>query len=164
MTNLPKITIWALFFCALYIPNTFANLRAENQEPNGPTYLKTIAPDKLKEDLDFLFKTIKEVHPNMYAYTDREGYALVKNELYGQIDHAMAASEFYVYVQPVVYCLKDDHILIFRPPNFIRPEIAKSMQKFGERLKQLVKDVNHADTNARSTDLFLSGRASGDRI
>jgi hypothetical protein len=118
-------------------------------EPNQPAYLKTIPPDKLKEDLDFLFKTIEEVHPNLYAYSNREEYALVKNELYKQIDHAMSISEFYVYVQPVVYYLKDDHTRIFRPPNFIRPKITESMRKFGKRLKQLVKDVNDANTNAR---------------
>jgi hypothetical protein len=100
----------------------------------------------------------------MYAYTDREGYALVKNELYGQIDRAMSIAEFYMYIQPVVYYLKDDHTLIFRPPNFIRPEITESRQKFGERLKQLVQDDEGSKINARSTDLFLSGRASGDRI
>ncbi|MHC4244131.1 MAG: hypothetical protein ACYSU4_17125, partial [Planctomycetota bacterium] len=60
-----------------------------DKELNQPAYLKPIPPDKLKEDLDFLFKTIEEVHPNMYAYIKKEEYAQIKSELYKQVDHVM---------------------------------------------------------------------------
>ncbi len=121
----------------------------DSQENHQPVWIKVIPPEKLKEDLDFLFKTIEEVHPNMYVYINKEDYSLIKNELYKHVDHAMSISEFYIYVQPVVYCLKDSHTNIFRPSNFIMPQITESMREFGERLKKLVKDDEGSKANAQ---------------
>ncbi|MHC4584540.1 MAG: S41 family peptidase [Planctomycetota bacterium] len=120
-----------------------------DKELNQPAYLKPIPPDKLKEDLDFLFKTIEEVHPNMYAYIKKEEYAQIKSELYKQVDHVMDAFEFYLYVHRVVYCLKDSHTNVFRPSNFRMPQITESMREFGERLKGLVRDNESSKTNAQ---------------
>ena len=144
------ITMASVVFCfTLCLASDFAEANTADKEPNEPSYAKVIAPDKLKEDLGFLFKKIEKVHPNMYAYTNREEYAQVKYELYKQIDHVMTISEFYVYVQPVVYCLKDSHTNIFRPSNFIMPQITESMREFGGRLKGLVRDNESSKTNAQ---------------
>jgi len=149
MTNLQKITILALFFCTFCLPNTSAYSQVQNQEPNKPAYLNSIQPDKLKEDLDFLFKTVEEVHPNMYSYISEEEYVKIKHELYKHINHAMSISEFCLYVQTVVSCLKDSHTRIFRPSNFKMPQITESMREFGERLKKLVKDDEGSKANAQ---------------
>jgi hypothetical protein len=124
MTNLAKITILALFLCALYITNTFANPQAPNQQPNQPAYQKVIPPDKLKEDLDFLFKTIEEVHPNMYAYTSEQEFNLLCEKLYESIDHPMNRLEFYKLVAPLVASLKSGH-------TYIQP-FAQELKKFTE--------------------------------
>jgi len=126
--------------CSLHIATAFAEPQTPNKEPKLHPYLKSIPPDKLKEDLDFLFKTIEEVHPNMYAYISEEEYVKIKHEFYKHIDYAMSISEFFIYVRTVVTCLKDSHTRIFRPSNFIMPQITESMREFGERLKKLVKD------------------------
>jgi hypothetical protein len=149
MTNLQKIAMFALGFCVLSTAITFAESQAQNTDHKQPAYLKTIPPDKLKEDLDFLFKTIGQVHPDMYAYTKREKYALAKNELYKQIDHDMSISEFYLYVRTVVICLNDSHTRIQRPSTFIMPPITEPMLKFQESLKELVKDDGSSKTDVR---------------
>ena len=125
------------------------NQEQETKKSNRSDDLKLLQPDKLKEDLNFLFTTIEEVHPNMYAYINKETYALVKNELYKQIDHTMSISEFYASTQTVVYCLKDSHTDIFRPSNFIMPQVTESMREFGERLRRLVKENGSLKTNAQ---------------
>ena len=79
---------------------------------NQPVYLKTIPPDKLKEDLDFLFKTIEEVHPNMYAYTSKEEFAPRREKLYSQINRPMSSKEFFKLVAPVIASLKSFHTII----------------------------------------------------
>jgi hypothetical protein len=149
MSNPSKMMILALVFCVLCTANIFAESQALNQEPNQAPYLKPIPPDKLKEDLDFLFKTIEEVHPNMYAYISKEEYVKIKHEFYKHIDHAMDASEFYLYAHLVVYCLKDSHTRVERPSNFIMPQITESMRELGERLKRLVKDDEASKTDAQ---------------
>jgi hypothetical protein len=108
MKNIPKIMILTLVFY-IYITNAFAELQTPNQEPNKPAYLKPISPDELKEDLDFLFKTIEEVHPNMYAYTSKEEFEPMQDELYRQIKRPISQLDFYKLLAPVVASLKDGH-------------------------------------------------------
>jgi len=136
-------------FCSLHITTTFAEPQTSNKEPKLHSYLKSIPPDKLKEDLDFLFKTIEKVHPNMYAYISEEEYVKIKQEFYRHIDHAISISEFWIYVRTVVSYLKDSHTRIFRPSNFIMPQITEPMRELGERLKKLVTDDEDSKTNAQ---------------
>ena len=71
-----------------------------------------ITPDKLKEDVDFLFKTIKEVHPNMYAYTSEEEVTKHLEVLYRQMDHPLSHRNFYNLIAPVVASLKNGHTYV----------------------------------------------------
>lgn len=104
--------MFALVFPALYAVIAFAQSEAQNQEPNQPAHLKLIPPDKLKEDLDFLFKTIEEVHPNMYAYTSKEEFAPIREQLYKSINRPMNRIEFYKLIAPVVASLKNGHTYV----------------------------------------------------
>ncbi|MBC8468332.1 MAG: hypothetical protein H8D56_02570 [Planctomycetes bacterium] len=142
-------TVLIILCCELCIVNCFAKSKVVKEKPNQSAYLKPIAPDKLKEDLDFLFKTIEEVHPNIYAYISEEKYATIRHELYKHFDHAMNVSEFYLYVHTAVSCLKDSHTRAERPSNFIMPPITESMRALGERLKRLVEDDGSSWTDAQ---------------
>jgi len=85
------------------------------QDANQPAYLKTIPPDKLKEDLDFLFKSIEEIHPNMYAYTTKEEFSKLRDDLYRQTNEPMTGLEFYKAVAPVVTAMENGHTFIMPP-------------------------------------------------
>ena len=89
----------------------------EINEPNQPAYLKPIPPEKLKEDLDFLFKTIEEVHPNMYAYIIESEFEKYKKELYENIKKPRDKIELYKLVAPVICQLRFGHCNVF-PPRF----------------------------------------------
>jgi len=138
--NLQKTTMLVLVACVLAATVAFAQSQGQTQQSNQPASPEAIAPDKLKEDLDFLFKTIQEAHPNMYAYVSEEKHAAVRHELCQRLDHAMSVSEFYVYVQTAVSCLKDTHTRVERPSNFVMPPITESMRELGGRLKEILKD------------------------
>ncbi len=77
--------------------------------------LVKVSLEKLKADLDFLFKTIEEVHPNMYAYISEEEFTQHRDKLYAQINRSMSASEFYKLAAPVVAKLKNGHTVLL--PN-----------------------------------------------
>jgi hypothetical protein len=149
MIKLKKTMMFALVLCVLSITITSAESQSQNQAPNQPARFKIIAPDKLKEDLDFLFKTIREAHPNMYACISEEQYSEVRGELYRHLDHAMSASEFYIYAQTAVSCLKDTHTRLERPSNFVMPPITESMRELGGRLKEILKDDEGPKTETR---------------
>ncbi|UCE48461.1 MAG: hypothetical protein JSW47_23060, partial [Phycisphaerales bacterium] len=92
-----------------------AESQAASSQPNQPAYLQTIPPDKLKEDLDFLFKTIEEVHPNMYAYTSKEEFDPLRKKVYESINQPMNRLEFYKLAAPVVAAIKNSHTMVIPP-------------------------------------------------
>ncbi len=108
--NTAKIMIVIIVCGALHL-SVFAETRT-NREPNQPDYAKPIPPKKLKEDLDFLFKTIEEVHPNMYAYTPKKEFIPIRDELYSQINRTMTRLEFYKLAAPIVASLKNAHTFL----------------------------------------------------
>jgi len=107
-----KTLMTVLLWCGLCTAITLAKQRPPNREPNRPDYDKVIEPDKLKEDLDFLFKTIEEVHPNMYAYISKEEFKPMRDELYRRIKHPMTRLEFYKLTAPIVASLKNAHTFL----------------------------------------------------
>lgn len=102
----------AVVFFSLFNRMALAATMPSSSKADKPGYSKLIEPEKLKEDLDFLFKTIEEVHPNMYAYTSKEEFEPHRDELYKSINQPMSAYEFYKLTAPVVASLKNFHILL----------------------------------------------------
>lgn len=105
-----KVITLLLLCCGFHA--AFTEQQTPNSEPNQPDYAKLIEPDKLKEDLDFLFKTIEEVHPNMYAYTSKEEFEPLREQLYKDISRPVNLLEFYKLAAPVVASLKNFHTII----------------------------------------------------
>ena len=103
---------------SLYPVNTFAESQTPNQDVNQPSYAKLIPPEKLKEDLNFLFKTIEEVHPNMYAYTSEEEFVPILQQFYKDINQPMKQVEFFKLVSPVIAQLKNGHMNLGFPDEF----------------------------------------------
>jgi hypothetical protein len=104
----------------------------EPNEPNQPAYLKVIPPQKLKEDLDFLFKTIEEVHPNMYAYTPKKEFIPIRDELYSQINRPMTRLNFLKLVVPTIALLKSNHTIMFPPLPPAPSELTDFIQNGGK--------------------------------
>ncbi len=79
---------------------------------------KKYQPAQLKEDFDFLFKTFKQVHPDLFEYTDESVvdsvFALTRNKL----NHSMTAFEFYKLVVPFVSQYFDGHTFLSFPYQF----------------------------------------------
>ena len=124
MKRITTIMCLIVVSISLYTANIFAESQVHNQEPEQPDYLKTIPPDKLKEDLDFLLKTIEEVHVNMYAYTSKEEFDPTWEKLYESINRPMNRIEFYKLTAPTVALLKNGHTFI-EPPLREFQEYAK---------------------------------------
>jgi hypothetical protein len=105
-----------LLLCSCAAGNSVAS-RTPDQKSIQSEYTELVSAEKLKEDLDFLFRTIEEVHPNMYAYTSKEELNPLREGLYENVKRPMNRLQFYKLVAPVVASLKNGH-------TFIRPPIA----------------------------------------
>jgi hypothetical protein len=90
-----------------------AETQPATQPGSQPSVFKSVTelipPEKLKEDLDFLFKTIEQTHPNMYAYIGKAEFSKLKNSLYARADVAMNRKQFYWVLAPVIAALKSGH-------------------------------------------------------
>ena len=75
-----------------------------------------LQPSQMKVDLDFLFKTIEDVHPNMYAYISEDKFGQHRKRLYGQINQPLTRAEFYKLAAPVIAELRCGHLRLW-PPN-----------------------------------------------
>jgi len=107
-----KIAMIVTVCCGLCAAITLAEPRTATDGSGQPSYAKVISPEKLKEDLDFLFKTIEEVHPNMYAYTSKEEFKPIKEKLYQEIKHPMSQVDFYKITAPAIASLKNLHTYV----------------------------------------------------
>jgi len=130
MTNKFRYVSFALICVVLQFNQTFAKQETLSKEVNQMSSCPQIMPVKLKEDLDFLFNSINEIHPNMYAYTNKEEFDPLRNKLYNQIDHPMTCLEFYKLVAPVVSALKNGHTLISPPINLFQEYLQKGGKVF----------------------------------
>ncbi len=125
--------IWLILLCAgLFCMQSYAEPQKLTQQVNQPDYAKLIPPEKLKEDLDFLFKTIEEVHPNMYAYTSEEDFEASRYKLYNQITRPMTRLNFLKLVAPTIALLKNGHTIVFFPLPPAPSELTDFIQKGGK--------------------------------
>lgn len=112
-----KKAYWAfLLALACCLPRSGVSIAApDNKAKRAEVGIcsELVPPDKLKEDLDFLFKTIEDVHPNMYAYISEAEFAPHRENLYRQIDRPMTRLKFYKQVAPVLAKLKNGHTFVY---------------------------------------------------
>ncbi len=71
--------------------------------------IKEYIPDSLKLDVEFFFKTIEDVHPNMYAFSSKQLVDDKKQNLLKLIQHPMSLLDFWLLFCPVVNSLFDGH-------------------------------------------------------
>lgn len=104
-----------------------SNLRIQN-EPKSTEIREMFTPKELKEDFDFLIKTMEEVHPNLYYAVDKNMFVKESITLRNSIKKPMSAIDFYKITAPLITKLKDGHTSLRLP--FI--SIDKYMQESGK--------------------------------
>lgn len=74
-----------------------------------------LTPDKLRADLDFIFQTIRETHPNPYAYVSKSKLADLQDAAAARIDRPMTPAQFYWLTAPAVAAIRSGHTFLRRP-------------------------------------------------
>jgi hypothetical protein len=117
-------------------------------------FKKTFTPAELKQDLDFLFTTLENIHPNLYHYTSREIIMAARLNVEQALNEPMTRLEFSRKLIPVVSLLKDGHTSLSFPQeernNFLKQE-GKVFP-----FDVLIRDNRLFITNNYSTDSTIS--------
>lgn len=72
-------------------------------------------PSELIADLDFLAKTLEEVHPDLYAYTPKSIFAEEQRKIKSELETPVSRIDFYLRVVPLVAMLNEGHTKIYPP-------------------------------------------------
>jgi hypothetical protein len=76
---------------------------------------KIFSPEDLRSDLSFLFTTLEEVHPNIYAYAPKGEIDSLRGQIERGLSTPMTRIEFYSRVAPLVARLGDGHTSVIPP-------------------------------------------------
>lgn len=89
-------------------------------------FQKTFTPAELKQDLDFLFTTLENIHPDLYHYTSRETVNEARLRLEHELHEPVTRLEFSRKVIPIVTRLQDGHTSLTFPQdernNFLKQD------------------------------------------
>lgn len=108
-----KIIVLSFIVTIIFCGCSNTNSLNSNKEKISPIeYGKTFSPEVLLEDLSILVETIETVHPNSYAYRNKELFYQDLNEVKSKINEPMSKIEFYKLVTPLVTSLDDGHTLV----------------------------------------------------
>ena len=82
-------------------------------------------PGLLKEDLEYLFQTFDDIHPNLYLYTPKTSMDSLVFVIKNKLNHPITAFEFWKTVSPIVTRLGDGHTSLRFPYSFSQKYLDK---------------------------------------
>lgn len=90
-----------------------------------------IAPEKLKKDVDFAYKKLKKLHPNLYWYISKEALDYKFDSLKQTIDKPLKPLDFYKKISPVVASVRQGHTYLKAPTRKFSKKETKAIVKKG---------------------------------
>ncbi len=100
-------TLTSYLLSAPAVLGALENATRPSTAPAGP-----IPAEKLKADLDFMLATLKEVHPNLYAYVPEAQAAKAFDNVRAALDRPMTREAFYQLIAPAVASFKNGHTFV----------------------------------------------------
>ncbi|MCP2038560.1 S41 family peptidase [Chryseobacterium sp. HSC-36S06] len=89
----------------------------------------TIAPEKLRKDVDFAYEKLQKLHPNLYWYISKEELDYKFDSLKTTLHKPLKPNEFYRKLAPVIAQIKEAHLrLVPLDKRLTRKEI-KNLEK-----------------------------------
>ncbi len=76
---------------------------------------KEYEPQALQADLEYLWDTLHEVHPNLYALANEDTLRKKYLEIDSSLTHPMTRIEFYLRIAPLIAMIKDGHTYLSLP-------------------------------------------------
>ncbi len=90
-----------------------------------------IAEEKLKSDVDFTYRKLQELHPNLYWYISKEALDYKFDSLKATITKPITKFEFYKKLSPVVAAVRQGHLVLYPPIKLFTKRQTKALIKKG---------------------------------
>ncbi|WP_370897801.1 S41 family peptidase [Chryseobacterium gossypii] len=117
------------YFLLLFILSLVSctSIRQHNEQRSS-----CIPPEKLKQDIDYAYAKLKEMHPNLYWYISRKDLDHKFDSLKQTINSPLTPLEFYFKLQPVIASIREGHLALRIPRRkFTKKEIKSFEHKKG---------------------------------
>lgn len=109
------------------ILSSCSSVRKHNEQRSS-----CIPPEELKEDVDYAYAKIKEMHPRLYWYIPKKQLDYKFDSLKQTIDQPLTPLEFYFKLQPVIASIKEGHLSLRIPiKKFTKKELKSLENKKG---------------------------------
>ena len=93
---------------------------------------KFISVEKLKMDIDFTYKKLQQLHPNLYGYIDKSVLDFKFDSLKQTISQPLKPLDFYKKLSPIVAAVKQGHTHIYGPTKLFTKKETKTLVKKGK--------------------------------
>lgn len=129
-----KLLVYVL---AMIILGSCASVKKYNQTITTPR-----TPEQLKADVDYTYKKLKKLHPELYWYITKDRLDYKFDSLKTTITEPMTSNEFYFKISPVVASVRQGHLrMIPVTPRMTRREYKAYSKKGGSQLSKFEYEV-----------------------
>ena len=70
---------------------------------------RTLSAKEAKEDLDFMYEKLVQIHPGLYRYQNEDTYKHLKSSIYENLKDSITYLDFFKALSPMIYEVKDLH-------------------------------------------------------
>ncbi|WP_415327743.1 S41 family peptidase [Chryseobacterium sp. MMS23-Vi53] len=102
-----------------------------------------IQPEKLKEDVDFAYAKLKEMHPNLYWYISKNELERKFDSIKQTINQPLTPLQFYFKLQPIIADIREGHLSLRIPRKKLSKKEIKELENkkaMFSRFEYFVKD------------------------
>ncbi len=129
-----KLTIYFLIF----ILTSCASTEKYNQQ-----ITKLHSPKELHNDVDYAYKKLQKLHPDLYWYINKDALDKKFNILKNSIDKPISSKDFYKQLAPIIASIKQGHTVIYPPYRKKTKEEKKAKKKSENPFKPLnIQNIN----------------------
>lgn len=90
-----------------------------------------ISEKNLKSDVDFVYKKLQKLHPNLYWYISKEDLDFKFDSLKTTIKNPMTSFDFYKKLSPVIANVRQGHMFVSPPEKLLTKKETKALIKKG---------------------------------
>jgi len=90
--------------------------------------MSCIPPEKLREDVDYAYNKLKEMHPNLYWYISEQDLKYKFDSLKNTLNTPLSPLQFYFRLQPLIASVREGHLSLKVPARRFTKKEVKALE------------------------------------
>lgn len=153
MIQVRQISLLQIFLIAVSLTLLSFNLSAQTPTIEEP---KKIPVEELQKDITFLKKTLEDIHPGMYHFTDKENYNQLYDSVFQSLQSPLTKAEFRRKIAPLILQVQCGHTRMMAS-NKSGNDKKKTKKYFPLELKQIEGKVLVSKNFGKDTSKLFKG-------